>query len=99
MGVWLQDNFAGWLNAIGIVSGLLFTAFSLRAEAKARQLGNLLTLTESHRDIWARLYEDPDLSRVLEREVDLSQSPIPVKEKLFLTSPILHLNCIHRAVS
>ena len=96
---WLQENIAELLNAAGIVGGLLFTAFSFRVQARERRLSNLIALTQAHREIWARLYDEPDLSRIREKKVDLSNCPATEKEKLFLTSLILHLNCVYRAIT
>ncbi len=100
MGVagWLIENFGALLNAVGITGSLLFTAFSFRGETRERQLSNLIALTEAHRDIWARLYDEPDLCRILSVDVDLSTVPVSDQESIFLTSLILHLNCVHRAI-
>ena len=95
---WLQDNFTVLLNSAGIVGGLLFTAFSLRAETRSRRLSNLISLTQEHREIWFQMHEKPALSRILEQEVDLASDPPTLQEEVFVTSLILHLNCIHRAV-
>ncbi len=97
--VWLQEHLAGVLNAVGIVGGLFFTAFSFRAETRERKLSNMIALTQAHRDIWSRSYEDRDLSRILEKDLDLTACPVTGKEELFITFLILHLNCMHRAIS
>ena len=96
---WIQDNFTVLLNSVGIIGGLLFTACSFRAESHVRRLGNLISLTQSHREIWFKLYEEPSLSRILDPEIDLAKNPPTLKEEVFVTALILHLNCIHRAAS
>lgn len=96
---WLQDNFTTLLNSTGIIGGLLFTAFSFRAEAGGRRLSNLISLTQAHREIWFQLYDEPSLSRILEERIDLANNPPTLTEVTFVTSLILHLNCIHRAAS
>jgi hypothetical protein len=57
-----------------------FTAVSLRSETETRRISNLLTLTEGHRDIWSIVLEHPGLARVLDASVDLSVTPVTLKE-------------------
>ena len=70
----------------------------MRAETRARQLSNLIALTQAHREIWARLYEEPDLTRILDSRIDLSMNPPTEKEEVFLTSLVLHLSCVFSAI-
>lgn len=99
MGVhWLAENFTTFLNAAGVIGGLLFTALSIRGETKARRIGNLLMLTEHHRDLWTRIYERPELLRVLKEDVDLSQQSITEEEEIFVNLLILHLHSVYQAI-
>ena len=60
---WIAENWIVMLNAIGVVGGLLFAAFAVRAEARIRRIANLLTITTNHREIWVELYDRPELAR------------------------------------
>lgn len=91
---WLIDHTLEVLNAIGIIGGLLFTAFSFRAETKSRRVSNLLSLTAAHRSIWKEQFEYPKLGRVLRTSVNLSQEPISREEEIFVNLVVQHLNVV-----
>jgi hypothetical protein len=86
------------LQSVGIIAGLFFTGFSLRSEARARRIGNLILLTQQHRDIWAQLYERPDLSRVLDPNANILSEPPTSEERLFVRFLILYLGTVYRAI-
>ena len=99
MGVlhWGIEHWSELLQNISIVAGLLFTAFSLRSETKARRTDNLMTITKHHREIWAELYQRPGLARVIEPHVNLEHVPLTREEWLFIRFLILHISSVHRA--
>lgn len=95
---WIEQNGFVLLQSVGIIGGLLFTAISLRVDATVRRVGNLIKLTQHHRDIWTRLYTRPELSRVIHRKPNLSQKPVSYAEQLFVNLLILHLNSAYQAM-
>ncbi|MBM3880190.1 MAG: hypothetical protein FJ387_10805 [Verrucomicrobia bacterium] len=95
---WLDQNWFVLLQSAGIVGGLVFTAVSLRIDAKVRRVGNLIAITHEHRDIWTQLYKRPDLARVLDPAADLTKNPVTSDEQLFVTLLILHLASVHAAL-
>jgi hypothetical protein len=94
---WVGENWFTLLETASIVTGLFFTAFSLRIDTKVRHVGNLLTITQQHREIWSEFYEKPELARVLDSGANL-ESSISNEEELFLKFLILHLNSAFRAM-
>jgi S-adenosylmethionine:diacylglycerol 3-amino-3-carboxypropyl transferase len=95
---WIAQHGFGLLQTIGIVAGLLFTAFTIRADARERRIENLFTITSAHREIWKTLYDRPELFRVLEKSCPDGRTPIPTfEERLFVRSLILHLAAAFRA--
>jgi hypothetical protein len=86
-----------FLNAIGIVGGLWFTAVSLRGETKARRFANLLTLTQHHREIWSELLERPALARVLNSDAELTATPVTEEEGIFVNLLVLYMNSVYAA--
>jgi hypothetical protein len=98
MGGWIADNWFTILSASGIVGGLLFTAVSLRSETKTRRIGNLLTLTQNHREIWSELFERPHLARVLDAAADLSKHPVTLDERFYVNMLIQHLGSAFQAM-
>src|SRR5438093_2004858 len=91
------QNWFVLLNSASIVAGLLFTAFSLRSESKARRITNLLIITQNHREIWTEIYRRPELTRVLEAKADLERHPTSREEDLFVTLLVLHLSSSYHA--
>lgn len=88
-----------WISLFGILSGLGITTHSLRKETKARQLSNLLTLTQQQREIWEKIHDNPSLVRVLLTQVDLKTNPITRQETFFVNEVILHVLCWYRAIN
>jgi hypothetical protein len=95
---WIEQNGFVLLQSVGIIGGLFFTAISLRIDANVRRVGNLITLTQHHRDIWTRLYTRPELSRVLHEKPNLAHRPVSYAEELFINLLILHLNSAFQAM-
>lgn len=95
---WLDQNSFTLLQSIGIVGGLLFTAFSMRSEDKTRRISNLLLVTQNHRDIWQEVFRRPDLQRVLDEGANLEETPISREERIFVNLVILHLNSVFHAM-
>jgi hypothetical protein len=48
---WIDRNF-NLIQTVGIIGSLLMTAAASRRVAKAREIENLLTITENHRNLW-----------------------------------------------
>jgi hypothetical protein len=94
---WVWHNWFTFLQSIGIVGGLVFTGVSLRIDAKVRQVGNLLTVTQHHREIWSNLYQRPELSRVLDPGADIEGQPVSTAEELLVLMVILHLSGVYEA--
>lgn len=88
------DHGLDLLNAAGVVGGLLFTGYSLHSEIQTRRIANLLTLTESHRDVWRELIRDSRLQRILEPHPELELQPVTLEEEVFVNLVIQHLSIV-----
>lgn len=95
---WLAENWFIYLNALGVVGGLFFTGYSLHSETKTRKIANLLTLTQSHRDIWKEVIHEPKLNRVLAIRVNMERDPVTREEEIFVTLVIQHLSVVFHAM-
>lgn len=95
---WLAQNWFDALSAVGIVGGLLFTGFNIRSEARTRRIANLISLTESHRDIWQQMLRHPDIGRVLDASADLVKAPVTREEEIFVNLVIQHLSVVFHAM-
>jgi hypothetical protein len=67
---WLGGYWFDCVQIVGVVGGLLLTAYTIRKDERARQISNLIALNERHDDIWRTFYDRPQLSRVLKNDVD-----------------------------
>ena len=99
MAEWLIANWFTLLSAVGVTGGLFFTAFSLRSETKTRRIGNLLTITANHRELWEECIRRPELGRVLDASPDLAKQPITRAEELFVTMVVLHISSVYHALN
>jgi hypothetical protein len=95
---WFAENWFNLISAVGIVGSLLFTAVSLRSETKTRRIGSLLALTDSHRELWAQIFEHPELARVLDAEANLSKQAMTLEESLYVGLAIQHLGSAFQAM-
>jgi hypothetical protein len=100
MGVspWITGHWFDLLQTLGIVGGLLFTAYAALKNERATKIASLIAANEQHREIWEQLYTNPRLSRVLKKTVNLDKEPISDEEALFVRLLILHLGTVYRAM-
>jgi hypothetical protein len=77
---WFEYNWSNLVGAIGIIGSLLFTAASLRGEARSSMIGSLLALDERHRALWSEVKQRPELKRILSEKVDLDTHPLTPEE-------------------
>jgi hypothetical protein len=95
---WFADNWFNILSSVGIIGGLWFTAFSLCAEARTRQIENLLTLTGNHRELWQSFALNPQLARVLDQSANVTKQPVSREEEVFVNLMIQHVNSVFHAI-
>jgi hypothetical protein len=95
---WLLTHWVDLLQSIGIITGFIFTAYSVHKDSEARKITNLIAIADRHHAIWKQIYDSPSLHRVLERNVALETNPITADEQRFVTSLIIHLDTVHRAM-
>lgn len=89
------DNWFQLLQSIFIVAGFAITALSFRSDIRSRKVSVLLRLIENYRDTWHGFMAKPELSRVLEDEVDLKKAPIKDDERCLATAQlIIHLSSV-----
>ena len=95
---WIAEQWFNLAQTAGIVGGLLFTAYAIRKDAKARRIGNLIAINQQRHQIWSEFYERPQLARVLATDVELGKEPLSDAEELFVNSLVLHLSMVYRAM-
>jgi hypothetical protein len=95
---WMDNHGFDLLEAVGIIASLTFTAVSFRRDDRSRRVGNLLTLTQSHREVWKEQLHDPKLKRILDPKANLAREPVTRDEEIFVTLVIQHLNIVFHAL-
>lgn len=71
----------------------------MRSETKTRQIGNLLTITANHREIWKEFLKNPKLARVRDATADTTKQPVTDAERVFVSLVIHHINSVFYAMS
>ena len=89
---WIGHNWLALIQTGALAGGLLFTGIAVLLDARARRVGNLIQLTQQHRDLWERLYIQPELARILDPATDLARSPVTAEEEMFVIFLVLHLS-------
>jgi len=89
---WLWQNWLNLFQTVGIVGALVFTGFALFLDGRSRRAGDLIRLTDRHRELWERMSMEPQLARILDPSVDIAKAPATREEELFVIFVILHLS-------
>ena len=95
---WISHNWLALIQTGTLAGGLLFTGVAVLLDARARRVGNLIQLTQQHRDLWERLYLQPELARILNPAADPTRSPVTAEEEMFVIFLILHLSNTYYAI-
>lgn len=94
---WATLHWLDLLQSVGILAGLLFTGYNIRADSRERKIQSVFALTEAHRDIWSKVYEHPNLARVLHPHAESATLNVSNEEELFVHMLILHLSASYLA--
>jgi|SRR2546429_3617918 len=94
---WIAEHWFDLLQTVGIIGGLLLTAYTLRKDEKARKISNLIAINAQYQRIWNEFYACPMLRRVLRTDVDLGKEPISDDELLFVKMLLFHVDTVRRA--
>ena len=81
---WVTGHWFDILQTASILAGFFTAAYTMRTNTLERKIGNLFALTTAHREIWSRLHEQKELSRVLSLSVNLHSDPVTLEEELFV---------------
>jgi hypothetical protein len=93
----MAERWFDFLQTASILAGFFTAAHTIRTDTKERKIANLFALTSAHREIWSRLYEEKELSRVLSESVNLQREPMTAEEEMFIHTLILHLRSAFKA--
>lgn len=94
----LSENWFELVQTLSILLSLIFAGITIREHTKTRRIGNLLTLTASHRELWTACLRNPLLHNVLSSKRSLKKAPPSEIETQFVTLIILHLRSTFEAM-
>ena len=83
---WFDGNWFNVAQTAGIIASLLLTATAANREGRSRDIENLLTIAEHHRDLWDKVRQDPKINRISDPKAVV---PATADEELFLNEAIL----------
>ncbi len=92
--IWVNDP-ASIVKLILIAIGTLLAIVTIRRNTNSTKVSNLLAITQGHRDIWSKAMDDPDISKILNTEFDISS--ITPKQKMFINFIIMHFSASFEA--
>jgi len=87
---WVDGNWFNLIQTAGVIGTLLFAGLGLHREASAKEIQNLLTLAEHHRDLWSKISGNKDLVRIFKADADVEQNPPTIAESEFLNLVLVH---------
>ena len=91
-GGWISHNWFALVQTGAVSAGLLLTAIAILFEARARRVANLIQLTQQHRDLWERMFSQPELARIVDPKANLAKKGVTAQEEMFVIFIILHLS-------
>jgi len=94
---WLKGGGFHLSQSLGIIGGLVFTALGFWRNTNVTRLAFRHQLMLSHRELWNRYTDSPELRRVLVRSADLEVQPISEPEHRFVVSLISHVEFVFLA--
>ena len=95
---WLTHNWFALVQTVAVTSGFLLVGIAFLLEARARRVQNLIQLTQQHRELWERMYSQPELTRILDPDADLAKTGVTAEEEMFVVFIILHLSSTYYAI-
>jgi hypothetical protein len=87
---WVDGNWFNVIQTVGIIGSLWLATGAANRDARAKEIENLLSLSEHHRELWQAIPQRKDLERVLQTDANVRLAPPTVAESEFLNLVIVH---------
>jgi hypothetical protein len=94
----IRHNWLSLFQTASIAAGFVFIAVAILFDARARRATNLIRLTEQHRELWERMYVEPDLARIFDADADPESKGLTAHEETFVIFIVLHLSTTYYAI-
>lgn len=87
---WVEVNWFNIIQTVAIMASLWLTAAAATREAKAKEIENLLTIAQNHRELWSGVSQRRELDRIFKADADILSTPTTVVEEEFLNLVMVH---------
>jgi hypothetical protein len=87
---WVGENWFNLIQTVGIVGSLLLAMAAAKREAKTREIENLLTISDHHRELWSGARQQAELERIFREDDQSLNLPVTVAEAEFLNLVMAH---------
>lgn len=87
---WVDGNWFNVIQTVGIIGSLWAATSAANRDAKAKEIENLLTLSEHHRELWKEVPQRKDLARIFCQDANALLTPATMAEAEFLNLVIVH---------
>ena len=78
---WAESNWFNLAQTAGLMGSLWITAAAATRDAKAREVENLLAISDHHRQLWTGISQRPELERIFKPNADVAGVPLKVAEE------------------
>jgi hypothetical protein len=88
--LWVDGSWFNVIQTAGIIGSLWLAMAAANRDAKAKEIENLLSLSEHHRELWKEIPQRKDLARIFQTDADVLLTPPTVAETEFLNLVFVH---------
>jgi hypothetical protein len=93
-----SEHWFDLVQTIGIIGGLLATAYTIRRDERARRVGNSIAINGQYQEIQRALIHHPQLKRIFDPKADVRKEPVSIEEEAFVKMIIGQLSTVYRAM-
>ena len=93
----LLKNWPDLLQTEVILVGFLLTYRATRHDIRSGKVNHLFQIIGSHRDVWSKTYDNSELLRIKEPDVDVEKHPITEAERRIVKEGVLHIYAVYVA--
>jgi len=95
---WFAENWFDVLSTVGIIGSLWIAIITLRSDAKAKRISNLIALTANYIEIRKEHAYNPKLIRVDDPAADVEKQPVTPAEESFVSLVINHASSAYETL-
>jgi hypothetical protein len=87
---WVQGNWPNTITALGVIGSLWIGIFKANRENERSEREGLERMAERHGRLWAQMFAQPSLHRILHEDADISKEPLTIDEEGYINLVMAH---------